>query len=48
VSSTTARELLSKICECVDQRDVTALRDHIDEIETVKEWLLLDKFEWWK
>lgn len=40
-----ARELLSHILECVDQRDATALRDRIDEIESVKEWLLLDKFD---
>lgn len=40
-----AQELLSQIVECVDQRDVTGLRNRIDEIGAVKEWLLLDKFD---
>jgi hypothetical protein len=40
-----ARELLNEIAECVDKRDVTALRDRIDEIATIKEWLQLDKFD---
>ena len=40
-----ARELLNQIVECVDNRDVTALRDRIDEIDVVKGWLLLDKFD---
>jgi Plasmid pRiA4b ORF-3-like protein len=40
-----ARELLHQIVDCIDQRDVTALRDRIDEISAVKEWLLLDKFD---
>lgn len=40
-----ARELLSQIVDCVDQGDVTAVRDRIDEISSVKEWLLLDKFD---
>jgi len=29
----------------VAKRDVTALRDLIDELATLKEWLLLDKFD---
>ena len=40
-----ARELVNQIAECVAKRDVTALRDRIDEIATLKEWLLLDKFD---
>lgn len=40
-----ARELVNQIAECVDKRDVMALRDRIDEIATMKEWLLLDKFD---
>jgi hypothetical protein len=40
-----ARELVNQIAECVDMRDVTALRERIDEIATMKEWLLLDKFD---
>ena len=40
-----ARELLQQIVECVDQGDITALRDRIDEIPTVREWLLTDKFD---
>lgn len=40
-----ARELLHQIMDCVDQRDVTALRDRIDGIGEVREWLLLDKFD---
>ena len=40
-----ACELVNQIAECVDKRDMTALRDHIDEIATMKEWLLLDKFD---
>ena len=40
-----ARELVSQIAQCVDRHDVTALRDRIDEIDAVKEWLLLDMFD---
>jgi hypothetical protein len=40
-----ARELLNQIAECVDKRDVTALRDRVEEIAMIKEWLLLDKFD---
>lgn len=40
-----ARKLLDQIVECVDNRDVTALRDRIDEIDVVKQWLLLGKFD---
>ncbi|HEX8811038.1 MAG TPA: plasmid pRiA4b ORF-3 family protein [Terracidiphilus sp.] len=40
-----ACELVNQIAECVDKLDVTALRDRIDEIATMKEWLLLDKFD---
>src|SRR5215469_4766343 len=40
-----ARELVNQIAECVAKRDVTALRDRIDELATMKEWLLLDKFD---
>jgi hypothetical protein len=40
-----ARELVNQIAECVAKRDMTALRDRIDEIATMKEWLLLDKFD---
>ena len=36
---------MNQIAECVAKRDVTALRDRIDEIATLKEWLLLDKFD---
>ena len=36
---------MNQIAECVAKRDVTALRDRIDEIATMKEWLLLDKFD---
>jgi hypothetical protein len=36
---------VNQIAECVDKRDATALRDCIDEIATMKEWLLLDKFD---
>ena len=36
---------MNQIAECVAKRDVTALRDRIDEIATIKEWLLLDKFD---
>ncbi len=43
-----ARELLNEIAECVDKRDVSALRDRVDEIATIKEWLLLNKFDRWK
>ena len=39
------RELMDQIAECVDKRDVAALRDRIDELATIKEWLLLDKFD---
>lgn len=40
-----ARELLAEIAECVNHRDVTALRDRVDEIAAVREWLMLDKFD---
>ena len=40
-----ARELANQIAEYVNKRDMTALRDRIDEIVTMKEWLLLDKFD---
>jgi hypothetical protein len=40
-----ARELLNEIAECVARRDVTALRDRVDEIATMKEWLRLDKVD---
>ena len=36
---------MNQIAECVAKRDVTALRDRIDELATMKEWLLLDKFD---
>ena len=36
---------MNQIAECVDKRDVTALRDRIDELATMKQWLLLDKFD---
>jgi len=36
---------VNQIAECVAKRDVTALRDRIDELATMKEWLLLDKFD---
>ena len=39
-----ARKLLNQIAECVDKRDIAALEDHVEEIATIKEWLLLDKF----
>jgi hypothetical protein len=38
-----ARDLLRQIADCVDKRDLTALRDRIDEIGAVKEWLLTDR-----
>jgi Plasmid pRiA4b ORF-3-like protein len=40
-----ARELMDQIAECVAKREVAALRDRIDELATIKEWLLLDKFD---
>jgi hypothetical protein len=40
-----ARELVNQIAERVAKREVTALRDLIDELATLKEWLLLDKFD---
>jgi len=40
-----ARDLLHQIADCVDKRDLTALRDRIDEIGAVKEWLLTDRFD---
>jgi hypothetical protein len=36
---------MDQIAECVDKREVTALRDRIEELATMKEWLLLDKFD---
>ena len=36
---------MNQIAEYVNKRDMTALRDRIDEIVTMKEWLLLDKFD---
>ena len=38
-------QLVNQIAECVAKRDVAALRDRIDELATMKEWLLLDKFD---
>jgi Plasmid pRiA4b ORF-3-like protein len=40
-----ARELLGQIAECVRERDMTALRDRIEEIPELEEWLLLHKFD---
>jgi hypothetical protein len=40
-----AQELLDQIAECVQERDMAALRDCIDEIPGLEEWLLLHKFD---
>jgi hypothetical protein len=36
---------VNQIAEYVNKRDMTALRDRIDELATLKEWLVLDKFD---
>ena len=36
---------MNQIAEYVNKRDMTALRDRIDELATLKEWLVLDKFD---
>jgi hypothetical protein len=38
-------DLLGQTAECVRERDRTALRDRIEEIPELEEWLLLHKFD---
>jgi hypothetical protein len=39
------QELLDQMAECVQEQDITALRDLAEEIPTIQTWLTLDAFD---